>query len=159
MIRTSDVPEPITSQPAQTQALSRLEQASQRRALDKLGKDAAKRVKDSPLVAVGYFVAVAAGMAVAATVTTLWFTTWAQQECDNNNAGDMHCPWFKADVGVFVGLSAIMAGALPGLAIGFFVECQVVQCSEKAKENGKLRVEGKDYLVKDGDVLFFRVNV
>tara|TARA_B100000427_G_scaffold324135_1_gene328746 strand:- start:931 stop:2004 length:1074 start_codon:yes stop_codon:yes gene_type:complete len=30
--------------------------------------------------------------------------------------------------------------------------------SEKAKENGKLRVEGKDYLVKDGDVLLFRVN-
>ncbi len=30
--------------------------------------------------------------------------------------------------------------------------------AEEAKENGKLRVEGKDYLVKDGDVLFFRVN-
>ena len=30
--------------------------------------------------------------------------------------------------------------------------------SEKAKENGKLRLEGKDYLVNDGDVLFFRVN-
>ncbi len=30
--------------------------------------------------------------------------------------------------------------------------------AEKAKENGKLRVEGKDYLVKNGDVLFFRVN-
>ena len=30
--------------------------------------------------------------------------------------------------------------------------------SEKCKENGKLRVEGKDYIVKDGDVLFFRVN-
>ena len=29
---------------------------------------------------------------------------------------------------------------------------------EKAKENGRLRVEGKDYIVKDGDVLFFRVN-
>ncbi len=29
---------------------------------------------------------------------------------------------------------------------------------EKAKENGKLRLEGKDYLVKDGDILFFRVN-
>ncbi len=29
---------------------------------------------------------------------------------------------------------------------------------EKAKENGKLRVEGKNYLVKDGDVLYFRVN-
>ena len=30
--------------------------------------------------------------------------------------------------------------------------------AETAKENGKLRGEGKDYLVKDGDVLFFRVN-
>ena len=29
---------------------------------------------------------------------------------------------------------------------------------EKAKEYGKLRLEGKAYLVKDGDVLFFRVN-
>ena len=29
---------------------------------------------------------------------------------------------------------------------------------EKAKENGKMRLEGKDYLVKDGDVLIFRVN-
>ena len=29
---------------------------------------------------------------------------------------------------------------------------------EKAKENGKLRVEGKNYFVKDGDVLIFRVN-
>ncbi len=29
---------------------------------------------------------------------------------------------------------------------------------EKAKENGKLRVEGKNYNVRDGDVLFFRVN-
>ncbi len=30
--------------------------------------------------------------------------------------------------------------------------------SEKCKENGKLRIEGKDYVVKDGDVLYFRVN-
>ena len=29
---------------------------------------------------------------------------------------------------------------------------------EKAKENGKLRVEGKNYFVNDGDVLIFRVN-
>ena len=29
---------------------------------------------------------------------------------------------------------------------------------EKCKENGKLRIEGKDYKVKDGDVLYFRVN-
>ena len=30
--------------------------------------------------------------------------------------------------------------------------------AEKCKENGKLRIEGKDYVVNDGDVLFFRVN-
>ena len=29
---------------------------------------------------------------------------------------------------------------------------------EKCKEIGKLRIEGKDYIVKDGDVLHFRVN-
>tara|TARA_B110000444_G_scaffold95652_1_gene90566 strand:+ start:338 stop:1408 length:1071 start_codon:yes stop_codon:yes gene_type:complete len=30
--------------------------------------------------------------------------------------------------------------------------------AEKCKENGKLKIEGKDYVVKDGDVLYFRVN-
>ncbi len=30
--------------------------------------------------------------------------------------------------------------------------------AEKCKENGKLRIEGKDYIVRDGDVLHFRVN-
>ena len=40
-----------------------------------------------------------------------------------------------------------------------FEDFEMYGGSEKAKENGKLRVEGKDYLVKDGDVLFFRVNV
>ena len=30
--------------------------------------------------------------------------------------------------------------------------------AEKCKESGKLRIEGKDYIVKDGDVLHFRVN-
>ena len=47
-----------------------------------------------------------------------------------------------------------------------FIRAEVVSCdnfikygsSEKCKENGKLRIEGKDYIVKDGDVLFFRVN-
>ncbi len=29
----------------------------------------------------------------------------------------------------------------------------------KAREAGKLRIEGKDYLVRDGDVIFFRFNV
>ena len=29
----------------------------------------------------------------------------------------------------------------------------------KAREAGKLRIEGKEYVVKDGDVLLFRFNV
>ena len=29
----------------------------------------------------------------------------------------------------------------------------------KIKENGKLRIEGKEYVVKDGDIMFFRFNV
>ena len=29
----------------------------------------------------------------------------------------------------------------------------------KKEGNGKLRLEGKDYFVKDGDVLFFRINL
>ena len=47
-----------------------------------------------------------------------------------------------------------------------FIRAEVVSCedfieygsAEKCKENGKLRIEGKDYIVKDGDVLHFRVN-
>jgi ribosome-binding ATPase YchF (GTP1/OBG family) len=27
----------------------------------------------------------------------------------------------------------------------------------KAKEAGKLRIEGKDYIVQDGDVMYFRI--
>ena len=37
-----------------------------------------------------------------------------------------------------------------------FVACKGEQ---GAKEAGKLRVEGKDYVVKDGDVMHFRFNV
>ena len=37
-----------------------------------------------------------------------------------------------------------------------FVDCNGEQ---GAKEAGKLRVEGKDYVVKDGDVMHFRFNV
>ena len=35
-----------------------------------------------------------------------------------------------------------------------------IQCNGEAgaRDNGKLRIEGKDYLVKDGDVLHFRFN-
>jgi ribosome-binding ATPase len=47
-----------------------------------------------------------------------------------------------------------------------FIRAETVTCedfikygsAEKCKENGKLRIEGKDYVVKDGDVLHFRVN-
>ena len=47
-----------------------------------------------------------------------------------------------------------------------FIRAEAVSCddfikfgsTEKCKENGKLRIEGKDYIVKDGDVLHFRVN-
>ena len=47
-----------------------------------------------------------------------------------------------------------------------FIRAEAVSCedfikygsAEKCKENGKLRIEGKDYIIKDGDVLYFRVN-
>ena len=47
-----------------------------------------------------------------------------------------------------------------------FIRAETVTCEdfikfgsmEKCKENGKLRIEGKEYIVKDGDVLYFRVN-
>ena len=47
-----------------------------------------------------------------------------------------------------------------------FIRAEAVSCedfikfgsAEKCKENGKLRIEGKEYIVKDGDVLYFRVN-
>ncbi|MBF0299082.1 MAG: redox-regulated ATPase YchF [Oligoflexia bacterium] len=34
-----------------------------------------------------------------------------------------------------------------------------LKSEQKVKEKGKLRIEGKDYIVKDGDILFFRFNV
>ena len=47
-----------------------------------------------------------------------------------------------------------------------FIRAEAVTCedfikygsAEKCKEKGQLRIEGKDYVVKDGDVLYFRVN-
>ena len=47
-----------------------------------------------------------------------------------------------------------------------FIRAEAVSCedfikygsAEKCKENGKLRIEGKDYIVKNGDVLYFRIN-
>jgi len=48
-----------------------------------------------------------------------------------------------------------------------FIKAEVYHCTDlfeykteaKLKENGKLRIEGKDYLLKDGDVVHFRFNV
>lgn len=48
-----------------------------------------------------------------------------------------------------------------------FIRAETYHCNDlfefgseqKIKENGRLRVEGKDYMVKDGDVLHFRFNV
>ncbi len=48
-----------------------------------------------------------------------------------------------------------------------FIKAEVYHCEDlfnlgsesKLKENGKLRVEGKEYIVKDGDVVHFRFNV
>lgn len=48
-----------------------------------------------------------------------------------------------------------------------FIRAEVINCNEllsigsetKAKELGKLRVEGKEYIMQDGDVVHFRFNV
>ena len=48
-----------------------------------------------------------------------------------------------------------------------FIAAETINCDDlvalgslaKAREAGKLRVEGKDYVVRDGDVIFFRFNV
>ena len=48
-----------------------------------------------------------------------------------------------------------------------FIRAEVISCEEylaigseaRAKELGKMRVEGKDYGMQDGDVVHFRFNV
>ncbi|MBP5757150.1 MAG: redox-regulated ATPase YchF, partial [Spirochaetales bacterium] len=48
-----------------------------------------------------------------------------------------------------------------------FIKAEVYNCEDlfkygseaKVKEAGKLRIEGKDYVVQDGDVMFFKFNV
>ena len=48
-----------------------------------------------------------------------------------------------------------------------FIKAEVINYNDyikygselKCKENGKLSVEGKDYLVNDGDIMHFRFNV
>jgi ribosome-binding ATPase YchF (GTP1/OBG family) len=48
-----------------------------------------------------------------------------------------------------------------------FIRAEVISCEDYiacggeqgAKEAGKMRLEGKDYVVRDGDVIYFRFNV
>ena len=48
-----------------------------------------------------------------------------------------------------------------------FIRAEVISCADyvacggeqKAKEAGRMRLEGKDYVVRDGDVIYFRFNV
>jgi GTP-binding protein YchF len=49
-------------------------------------------------------------------------------------------------------------GFIRAEVIGFddYIACQGEQ---RAKESGKMRLEGKEYIVKDGDVMHFRFNV
>ena len=51
---------------------------------------------------------------------------------------------------------------------GLRIRCDCMQMQEYLKQNrklnelkeaGKLRIEGKDYVVQDGDVMFFKFNV
>ena len=42
------------------------------------------------------------------------------------------------------------------ISYGDYVACGGEQ---GAKEAGKMRLEGKDYVVRDGDVIYFRFNV
>jgi ribosome-binding ATPase YchF (GTP1/OBG family) len=48
-----------------------------------------------------------------------------------------------------------------------FIRAEIIKCDDLlhfksetiAKENGKLRIEGKEYIMQDGDVCHFRFNV
>jgi len=59
------------------------------------------------------------------------------------------------------------AGAIHGDFERGFIACETIACDDYvackgevgAKDAGKMRVEGKEYVVKDGDVLLFRFNV
>ena len=59
------------------------------------------------------------------------------------------------------------AGVIHGDFERGFIACETIACDDYvalkgeagAREAGKMRVEGKDYVVRDGDVLLFRFNV
>jgi ribosome-binding ATPase YchF (GTP1/OBG family) len=59
------------------------------------------------------------------------------------------------------------AGAIHGDFERGFIACETIAYDDYvslkgeagAKEAGKMRVEGKEYMVRDGDVLLFRFNV
>ncbi len=59
------------------------------------------------------------------------------------------------------------AGAIHTDFEKWFIKAEVVKCTDllslwswiKAKEQGKVRLEGKEYIVQDGDVMIFKFNV
>jgi GTP-binding protein YchF len=63
--------------------------------------------------------------------------------------------------------AAAAAGAIHTDFERGFIRAEVIACGDYiacggeqgAKEAGRMRVEGKDYVVKDGDVIYFRFNV
>ena len=48
---------------------------------------------------------------------------------------------------------------IPNFSYGTGVEQLFPTVLAQAREAGKLRLEGKEYIVRDGDVIFFRFNV
>ena len=38
-------------------------------------------------------------------------------------------------------------------------DLMIYKTEQSLKEHGKIRLEGKEYLMKDGDIVFFRFNV
>lgn len=40
-----------------------------------------------------------------------------------------------------------------------FDDLETYKDEKKVQENGKLRLEGKDYIMQDGDIVYFRFNV
>jgi len=64
-------------------------------------------------------------------------------------------------------IAAVAAGTIHTDFERGFIRAEVIACDDYiacggeqgAKEAGKMRVEGRDYVVKDGDVIYFRFNV
>ena len=68
----------------------------------------------------------------------------------------------KAAVAAAIGLLTGLWGWLGWLAVGWIVSMAldyVTGSMAAAKEKGLIRSEGKEYVMKDGDIVLFRFNV